>query len=157
MNTGKQPNSAHCFACGLENQFGLKLKFYSQGEDTAVCNYQVAEQYQGFPGVVHGGIVSCLLDEALVRAFMAGDPNRLMYTARITVRFRHNVPTQQPLKIVGTIVKDRGRMGEAKAELFGPDGELLAEAQGLAVELPEDKFTPDAFKALGWKVYPDLE
>ena len=98
-----------------------------------------------------------MLDEALGRAFMGVDTARFMYTARMTVRYRKNVPSGQPLKIVGTVVKDRGRMGESKAELFGPQGDLLAEAEGLVVEIPEEMHDSEELEALGWKVYPDQE
>ena len=88
---------------------------------------------------------------------MNGDQDRFMYTAKMTVRYRKPVPTGKPLKIVGTILKDRGRMAESKAELFGPDGELLAEAEGLLVNLPEEVLDTTNLQELGWKVYPDEE
>ena len=152
----KQPNSSHCFACGIESEYGLKLSFYSEGDQSVICDYVVPERFQGFPGTVHGGIVASILDEILVRSFMAGDPSRLMYTAKLTVRYRKPVPIGEELHGVGTVVKDRGRRGEAKAELFGPDGQLLAEAEALAVEFPKEEMEED-FEGLGWKVYPDEE
>lgn len=150
----KQPNSAHCFACGMENEYGLKLPFYGDGELRVVCEYIISDQYQGFPGIAHGGIVTTLLDEALVRAFMTKDPNRFMYTAKLTVRFRKQVPTEQLLKIEGEVVKDRGRMGESKAKILGPDGDILAEAEALVVAL-EEEMQPERREELGWKVYED--
>lgn len=150
----KQPNSANCFACGMENQYGLKLPFYGDGELRAVCEYTISNHFQGFPGVAHGGIVTTILDEALVRAFMTKDPNRFMYTAKLTVRFRKHVPTEQPLKIVGEVVKDRGRMAESKARLYGPEGDLLAEAEALVFTL-EEEMQSEQLDNLGWKVYED--
>lgn len=153
----KLPNSRQCFVCGLENPIGLKLTFYKDGPDSVVCSYTVADQYQGYPGIVHGGIVTSILDEAVGRVFMIDDPNRFMYTARLTTRFRQHVPTNQPLKIIGQILKDRGRMAESKAQLFGPDGDLLAEAEALLVALPDDFVETSDMDALGWRVYPDEE
>jgi acyl-coenzyme A thioesterase PaaI-like protein len=150
----KQPNSAHCFACGLENQFGLKLTFYSQGENQVICRYTIPEHFEGFPGVAHGGVIASILDEALVRSFMAGDPDRFTYTAKMTTRYRKPVPINMPLEIVGRVIKDRGRTGESKAQMFGPDGEVLAEAEALVVEYPNKDL---AMERLGWKVYPDEE
>ncbi len=151
----KLPNSKDCFVCGLENVHGLQLAFYREGDDSIVVNYTVPERFQGYPGVVHGGIVTTMLDEILGRVFMFDDPNRFMFTAKLTTRYRHPVPIGEPLKMVGSVVKDRGRIAEAKAELFGPDGDLLAEAEGLLVALPEDTLDMEAVDALGWKVYPD--
>jgi hypothetical protein len=51
-----QPNSRHCFVCGLENQFGLKLRFYETGPGEVTAEYTVPDQFQGYPGLVHGGI-----------------------------------------------------------------------------------------------------
>ena len=153
----KLPNSMHCFVCGLENEQGLKLTFYSDGPDKVVSEYTVPEHFQGYPGVVHGGIVSTMLDEVLGRVFMNGDHDRFMYTARMTTRYRHPVPVGQPLKMVGRVVKDRKRVAEAKAELFGPDGDLLAEADALLVSLPQEVMDSEDLDALGWKVYPDEE
>jgi len=153
----KLPNSSYCFVCGLENDFGLKLSFYQEGDDTVVVDYSVPEQYQGYPGVVHGGIVTSMMDEILGRVFMINDPDRFMFTAKLVTRYRKPVPTNTPLKMVGKVVKDRGRIAESKVELFGPDEELLAEAEGLMVGLPEDVLKNMDKEALGWKVYKDGE
>ena len=157
MNLTKLPNSKDCFVCGLENDFGLKLSFYKEEDGSVVVNYTVPDCYQGYPGVVHGGIVTTMLDEMLGRVFMMDDPHRFMFTAKLTSRYRHPVPTGKPLKMVARIIKDRGRIAESKAELFGPDGELLAEAEGLMVALSEDVMGDMDMDALGWKVYPDEE
>lgn len=151
----KQPNSADCFVCGVNNPFGLKLKFYDAGFGKVVCKHTVPEHYNGYPGVVHGGIVASMLDEALARAFMSGDPQRFMYTAKLTTRYRMPVPTGKPLRLEGEVVKDRGRLGEARAKLFGPGGELLAEGEALLVDIPEDVLPDEKKDDLDWKVYPD--
>ena len=56
-----------CFVCGLENTGGLCLHFYDDGRDTVWSQFVVADQHQGFPGVVHGGI-SAAIQPALVNA-----------------------------------------------------------------------------------------
>jgi len=70
----KQPNSRHCFVCGLENEYGLKLKFYETAPGEIEVNYIVPERFQGYPGIVHGGITAALVDEALGRVHMGSDP-----------------------------------------------------------------------------------
>jgi acyl-coenzyme A thioesterase PaaI-like protein len=153
----KLQNSKYCFVCGLENDYGLKLSFYQEDDDTIVVDYTVPDHYQGYPGVVHGGIITSMMDEILGRVFMIDNPNRFMFTAKLITRYRKPVPTETPLKMIGKIVKDRGRIAESKVELFGPDGALLAEAEGLMVGLPEDVLENLDREALGWKVYPDEE
>ncbi len=151
----KQPNSRHCFACGLENQIGLKLKFYETAPGEVTVNHVVPDEYQGYPGVVHGGVVAAMLDEVAGRTQMGGDPPRFMFTARLDIRYRHNVPTGQPLRMVGRAGKVKRRTATASAELFGPDGSLLAEAEALLVNVPEDVIDEVDLEQLGWKVYPD--
>ena len=106
---------------------------------------------------MHGGIVASMLDEVVGRVFMIDDPDRFMYTARLTTRYRKNVPTETPLRVVGQVVKDRGRTAESKAFLYGPDDELLAEAEALLVTLPEEILENVDKEELGWRVYPDEE
>ena len=151
----KQPNSRKCFACGLENQIGLKLKFYETAPGEVTVDHIVPDAYQGYPGVVHGGVVAAMLDEVAGRTQMGGDPPRFMFTARLDIRYRHNVPTGQPLRMVGRAGKVKMRTATASAQLFGPDGSLLAEAEALLVNVPEDVIEEVDLEQLGWMVYPD--
>jgi uncharacterized protein (TIGR00369 family) len=141
----------------VDNPFGLKLKFYENGPGKVVCEHVVPEQFNGYPGVVHGGIVASMLDETLARAFFSGSPERFMYTAKLTARYRKPVPTGKLIRLEGQVVKDRGRVGEARAWLYGPDGTLLAEGEAMLVDIPEDVLPDENLDELGWKVYPDDE
>ena len=153
----KQPNSKHCFVCGVQNPYGLNLKFYQTGPQEVTVNYEVPERYQGYPGVVHGGIVAAILDEVSGRALMnSGHEDwRFMYTAKMTVRYRKNVPVSEPLRIVGRALKDKPRLATAVAIIYNQAGEVLAEAETLLVDLPEDAVSTVDLDALGWQVYPD--
>lgn len=66
----RQPNSRHCFVCGVENPHGLHLTFKQTAPDEVTVEYTVPEHFQGYPGVVHGGIVAAMLDEVAGRAHM---------------------------------------------------------------------------------------
>jgi acyl-coenzyme A thioesterase PaaI-like protein len=153
----KQPNSAECFVCGVDNPFGLKLSFYDAGPGKVTSEYIVSEHFNGYPGVVHGGVVAAMLDETLARAFFSGAPDRFMYTAKLTTRYRKPVPTGKLIRLEGEVIKDRGRIGEARARLYGPEGDLLAEAEGMMVDIPEEVLPIENLESLGWKVYPDEE
>jgi len=153
--TSKQPNSRHCFVCGVENPFGLHLEFFENVPGEIVADITVPEQYQGYPGVVHGGIVAAMLDEVSSRAHMNGDPPRFMYTGRMEIRYRKNVPVGKPLRLVGRAGNSRRRTAVATGAIYGPDGELLADADVLLVDIPAEVFDRVDLEALGWKVYPD--
>jgi acyl-coenzyme A thioesterase PaaI-like protein len=151
----KQANSADCFVCGRANQFGLQLAFYETAPGEVTCEYTVPEQYQGYPGVVHGGIVAAMLDEVCGRAYMGGETPRFMYTARLEIRYRKNVPIGKPLRIIGKTNKSKSRTATATGVIYGPEGDVLAEADALMVDIPEDIYSSIDLESLGWKVYED--
>jgi acyl-coenzyme A thioesterase PaaI-like protein len=150
-----QPNSRHCFVCGLENTYGLHLRFYRSGPGEVVAEYTIPDQYQGYPGVAHGGIVAAMLDEITGRVHINGDPPRFMYTARLELRYRKNVPLGQPLRLVGRAGKSRGRTATATGILYGPGDEILAEAEALLVDVPAELLEGADLENLGWRVYDD--
>jgi len=153
----KQPGSKMCFVCGRENPFGLKLDFYETAPGEVTVQYTAPDHFQGYPGVLHGGIAATILDETAGRAHMGGNPPRFMYTAKLEIKYRGNVPTEEPLTIVGKAGKDRGRMAEGWAGIYNSDGKLLVEANALLVNLPEETLDATNLEELGWKVYPDEE
>ncbi len=155
MTAKKQPNSKHCFVCGRDNIYGLKLNFYETAPGEVMVEYTVPEQYQGYPGVVHGGVVAAMLDEVIGRVHMGGNPPRFLYTARLEIRYRKNVPVGQPLRILGHAGKSRERIATACGEIYGPDGDVLAEAEGVLVNVPDDVVSQVDLAALGWQVYDD--
>jgi acyl-coenzyme A thioesterase PaaI-like protein len=105
--------------------------------------------------VVHGGIVAAILDEVTGRAHMGGDPPRFMFTARLDIHYRKNVPIGVPLHIVGHAGKSKERTAVASGQIFGPNGELLAEADALLINVPKEVTDQADLEAIGWKVYPD--
>lgn len=150
-----QPNSRHCFVCGLANSFGLQLRFYETGTGDVTAEYTVPDHFQGYPGVVHGGIVAAMLDEVIARVQLSGDPPRFMYTARLEIKYRKNVPVGQPLRLVGQAGKSRGKTATRTGKIYGPDSELLAEAEALLIDVPQNVVSGVDLDALGWKVYDD--
>lgn len=152
----KQPNSRHCFVCGLENPAGLQLKIYQVEEGVIETTFTAPEHFQGYPGVLHGGIIATILDEISGRAQM-GDPSlpRFMFTGKLEVIYRKNAPVGKPLRIVGRAGKTRGRTAEGWAGMYAEDGTLLAEATTLLFDVPREMLASTDLDALGWKIYPD--
>jgi acyl-coenzyme A thioesterase PaaI-like protein len=154
----KQPNSRHCFVCGLENPAGLHLHFYETEPGEVETQYIAPEHFQGYPGVLHGGIVAAIIDEVTGRVYMGSDPQnpRFMFTGKLEVKYRKNVPVEKLLRIVGRAGKDRGRLIEAWAGVYDAEtDELLAEGTGMHINVPADQFDMSRLEELGWKVYPD--
>lgn len=151
----KLPNASHCFVCGFENDAGLQLSFYVAEDRRIVSEISIPARFQGYPGVAHGGIVATMLDETLGRAVMVDDPNRFMFTGRLVTRYRKPTPLEEPLRLVGEVLKDRGRVAECAAYLYDQHGEMLAEAEGLLMEIPQETLDDTNFDGMQWKVIPD--
>lgn len=151
----KQPNSDLCFVCGMNNPFGLRMTFYDLGPGKVLSEYTVPEQFQSYPGIVHGGIISAMLDEALGRVFMQNGTDRLIVTAKLSIRYRKPVPIGKKLRILGHAVSDNGKIGKATGEIYGPDSEKLVDAEIVVVNAPPSLIKPDDPGAAGWRVYPD--
>jgi acyl-coenzyme A thioesterase PaaI-like protein len=154
----KQPNSKMCFICGLENPVGLHLHMYEVEPGVIETKYTAPDHFQGYPGVLHGGIVGAIIDEISGRAHMGSDPNdpRFMFTAKLEVKYRKNVPVGKPLKIIGKAGRSRARSAEAWAGIYDAEtNELLAEGNTLLINVPDDQFDMSKLNELGWKVVPE--
>jgi acyl-coenzyme A thioesterase PaaI-like protein len=155
----KQPNSKMCFICGLENPVGLHLHIYETEPGVVETTYLPPEHFQGYPGVLHGGIVAAMIDEVAGRSHMGSNPNepRFMFTAKLEVKYRQNVPVGKPLKVIGRAGRSKSRSAEAWAGIYEAEtGELLAEGNVLLLNVPEEQFDKSRLNELGWKVYPEV-
>lgn len=152
----KQPGSNSCFICGRLNPVGLKMDFYTIKPGQVRADIIIPAHYEGYPGVVHGGIVAAILDETGGRAFMQ-DPARFMVTAQLNVRYRQPVPSGSPLVVLGTVGKTRGKVSQAVSEIQDAEGHVLANAELVLVDIPESMLAEMNPERLGWQVYPDKE
>ncbi len=147
-----------CFVCGVQNPVGLHLHIYQTDEDTVEASFTAPEEFQGYPGVLHGGIVGAMIDELSGRAHMGPDPMapRFMFTAKLELKYRRNVPIGKPLRIVGKAGRRRGKAAEAWGGIYdATTNELLAEGNALHIDVPENQFDRSLLAQVGWQVYPD--
>ncbi len=151
----RQPNSRMCFICGLENPAGLHLHFYDNGQDEVVADFTVAPHHQSYPGIVHGGVIASILDEAGGRTAAIDDHNRFFVTASLQVRYRQPVPLGTPLRAVGKLLKRHGRKAQAHAEIQTLEGTVLAEAELLLLDAPPGLISASNWDQVGWRVYDD--
>jgi acyl-coenzyme A thioesterase PaaI-like protein len=134
MTAVRQPGSKMCFVCGAENPIGLHLEFWMDG-DQVWTEFTPAQQHQGWPGVLHGGIMATLLDETMGRAAFL---HKLwMVTVKMETTYRKPVPLGEPLKITAHIEELRGGRMAAIGQILLPDGSVAVEARGLYLRLPE--------------------
>lgn len=117
-----------CFACGLNNPIGLKLNFREE-DDMYVANFVPGLEHQGYNGIMHGGLVSTLLDEIMAGYMYAKGLNAV--TAKLEVRFRQPTPIGENLTISGWITGQRGKMYELAGNVVLPDGTVTAEGKAI--------------------------
>ncbi len=136
----RQPSSRSCFLCGRDNDVGLKMVWENHLEEGEIrSTVTVAEHFNGYPGVVHGGILAAMLDETAGRAILLeGDPDELMVTAKLEIAYRRPTPTDTPLLLVGRLVSRTETRAEAKAEVRLPDGTVSARGRVLLARPPKE-------------------
>ena len=117
-------DDSYCFACSEENPIGLQMKFSLQ-EDCYAAEYTVQKEYQSYRGIVHGGIVSTMLDEAMGGYLYA--KGICAVTARLNIRYREKTPVGVPLKIKGWRTSQKGKFIDMAASVTLPDGTVSAE------------------------------
>lgn len=158
----KQPNSHHCFICGVQNVSGVQVAYYEtvdeHGQPEILARFTGRHSHQGYPGRMHGGVITGVLDETIGRAINIGDgvmPMTWGVTAELTVRFLQPVPLEVELTARGRITRNRRRLFEGTGELLLPDGVVAVTATGKYWKMPLGEIAADEAGELGWRVYPD--
>jgi len=124
-----------CFVCGKGNNSGLKLDFeIKDGKSRAV--FIPDKRLQGFKNIVHGGIISAVLDEAMGKLAFAIGLNTV--TAKLEINLRKPTIIGEEYAAYGEIVEETEKKVIAKAELKKKDGTLVADARGLLIKVKKD-------------------
>lgn len=155
------PYTKNCFVCGTHNPHGLHLRF--RWENGAVlADFIPAMHHAGFRDIIHGGIVSTALDEAMFWA-AACATKRFCLAVELNVRFSHKVAVGGEYLIVAKLEADRRRVWESSAELRDTAGKVCA--RGTCKQMPIHAaamrhaamdFMPDPATAAATALFPDL-
>lgn len=122
-------DDGRCFFCGNRNPHGFSLRFRNAGE-WAEAEVVVPWYFQGFAGVVHGGVVAALLDEVMSHSVKYAGISAV--TGTLEVRYLKPCPTERILTLRGRVERQEGRVVEAFGEILY-DGEKVAEGRGIFV------------------------
>ena len=134
-------NNDNCFVCGMENPFGFQVKpEIKNGGEFVYIECTPAEHLQGWANILHGGVLSTLLDEAITYVGISTF-NQPAVTAQLEVRFRNPAPTCVKLHVCAERIKVSKRLVEAKAAVTLGDGTLIATGTGKVMPVSES-FAP---------------
>jgi uncharacterized protein (TIGR00369 family) len=178
---GVQNISRMCLVCGAENVLGLHVSFFelepptgadeagrAQAETQAQYSapppplpaaellgvFTARAEHQSYPGRLHGGISSAVLDETIGRAISIAHPGTWGVTAELTVRYLQPVPLDVELRVLGRITRDTRRLFEGTGEILLPDGTVAVKARGKYVRMTLEEIAPAGFDESEWFTDP---
>jgi uncharacterized protein (TIGR00369 family) len=140
----KFADDGYCFVCGPRNPIGLKLDFHFDGE-TIQAVYIPKKEHQGYLNIVHGGILTTLLDEAMVKLAIAMKMPAV--TAHMDVRLRKSLNVGDKARVEAKISKKTKKFLEAYAEVVKEDGVRVADVRGKLIRISMEEVESQISKA----------
>ncbi len=128
----KLADDGYCFVCGTKNPIGLKLKFHFNGK-TIKTEFISKKEHQGYLDIVHGGIISTLLDEAMVKLALAMDIP--VVTAQMEIRLKKPLRVGEKIIVEAEILHNTKKLLEAYAKAVTMNNVLIADAKGKLVKV----------------------
>ncbi len=120
-------DDGRCFICGKDNPIGLNAVFTTDSDRRrAETQIRIREEFQGWQGITHGGIISALLDEICAQACMCCGLS--VVTSEIRIRYKAPVPTGSVVTVIGEVVGERKRLVDVMGRIE-LDGKIMAEAE----------------------------
>ena len=123
-----------CIVCSSGNARGLHLDFHIEADGSAVAEFSCETEFEGYPGVLHGGVITSILDGAMGNCIFAR--GRAAVTVEMTTRFRHPVYTNQQACVRASMVRHSHPLYLMEAEIFQGES-LKASAKGKFYDKPD--------------------
>jgi len=134
MNPIKLEDDNYCFACGRENPCGLKLSFNYLGEGKLTLDFTPLKMHQGYKDLTHGGIITTVLDEAMIQVAIAEGIKSV--TAEMNIRFKNPLMAGEEAVVNAEITRKGAKLIEAHSSMSRKkDGMLIAEAHAKLIPL----------------------
>jgi acyl-coenzyme A thioesterase PaaI-like protein len=141
--------------CGLKNPSGLKASFYELEGGDLVATFSGRTEHQGYPGRLHGGLATAMLDEAIGRTIRARHGDALWgVTVEISTRFKKPIPLETSLTVRCRLTHEDARFFEGTGEILLPSGEVAATGRGKYFKLPIEKIGDLDVEEQEWRVVP---
>ena len=151
--TGKQHNSKMCFACGLANRFGLKSRFYELETGELMAIFRPADEHQGYPGRLHGGLAATILDETIGRSVMMTNSDSIWgVTIDFSMRLRKPIPLDEEIRVLARITHEDKRFFEGSGQILLKSGQVAVEGKGRYLKMDISKIADFDVEEQQWQV-----
>lgn len=139
----------NCFGCAPSNEFGLQMQFYDEGEET-LCEWEPKPHFQGYGNMLHGGIISTLMDE-IASWYVFTKLKTAGVTYKLEVKYRSPVYTNKgSIRLKARLKEQTKRKADIDVKLYDNNGKICSEGLIGYFIFPE-KFVKDKL------YYPDFD
>ncbi len=125
--TGLLPGYKKCFFCGPATG-GLALEL-QHAAGAVFCEFTADQKYQGYDGVMHGGIVSGILDEVMWWALFM-ETRLITATSKIEVEFRRPIICGEAYRAKGQALRSAHGTYIVSGLIEDAPGRACAKARG---------------------------
>jgi thioesterase superfamily protein len=139
----KQRNSRMCAICGMDNKYGLKAQFYNMEDGSVMTKFKYREEHQSYPGRVHGGLITAMLDEMGLRALWAKEGNEDSFgvTLSLDTKYRKPVPYNAEIIGKGMVIKENSKFFVVDSQILDWEGNVLANGTIKYIKLDVNKIS----------------
>ncbi len=141
--------SRDCVVCGTRNPFSLRAKFFECENEILVGIFEPRDEHQSYPGRMHGGMVSSIIDETIGRAVQIGNPDAWGVTGELKIRYTKPTPIGETLKCFAKLTCNTSRLFKGVAILETQSGELVASGEATYVKMDISKIA-EGFSDEDW-------
>ena len=123
-----------CVVCSFANAKGLHLKCDVADDGSIKADFQCDESFEGYPGMMHGGVISSILDGAMGNCMFARGQTTV--TIEMATRFRRPVVTGREATVSARITRVSHPLYLLEAEII-QEGKVKATAKGKYYDQPK--------------------
>ena len=158
----KQRNSKMCAICGMNNKYGVHAQFYNMEDGSVMTKFKYREEHQSYPGRVHGGLITAMLDEMGLRALWAykkGAEQDFGVTMSLDTKYRKPVPYETELIGKGILIKENSKFFVVDSKILDLQGNVLANGTIKYIKLDTNKINEniDAHEEMCYLIEDDVK
>lgn len=157
----KQRNSKMCAICGMDNEYGVHAQFYNMEDGSVMTKFKYREEHQSYPGRVHGGLITAMLDEMGLRALWAkeGSEEKFGVTMSLDTKYRKPVPYDEEIIGKGIVIKENNKFFVVDSKIMDLQGNVLANGTIKYIKLDTNKINEniDAHEEMCYLIEDDVK